>query len=109
MHAADKLFQTKNGDLYYLLIGKKDSYIELPAIDGKALKSVKFLTGAGASEKVIIDIAKADGTLLGINTENNKKGQEYTYTVNGEASAVYRIAITNANNAQFQNLELTYE
>lgn len=109
MHANDKFYQAKSGDLYYLLIGKKDSYIELPAIDGKALKSVKFLTGSAASENVIIDMAKADGTLLGINTEKNKKGTEYTYTVNGEAGAVYRIAVTNAYNAQFQNLVLTYE
>lgn len=109
MHANDKFYQAKTGDLYYLLIGKKDSYIELPTVDGKALVSVKFLTGSSASENVIIDIAKADGTLLGINTEKNKKGTEYTYTVNGEVNAVYRIAVTNAYNAQFQNLELTYE
>lgn len=111
MHANDKFYQAKvsGSDVYYLLIGKKDSYIELPAIDGKALKSVKFLTGSGASENVVIDIAKADGTLLGVNTEKNKKGTEYTYTVNGEAGAVYRIAVTNAYNAQFQNLVLTYE
>lgn len=109
MHANDKFYQAKTGDLYYLLIGKKDSYIELPTVDGKALVSVKFLTGSAASENVIIDIAKADGTLLGINTEKNKKGTEYTYTVNGEVNAVYRIAVTNAYNAQFQNLELTYE
>ena len=109
MHANDKFYQAKTGDLYYLLIGKKDSYIELPTVDGKALVSVKFLTGSAASENVIIDIAKADGTLLGINTEKNKKGTEYTYTVNGEVNAVYRIAVTNAYNAQFQNLVLTYE
>ena len=111
MHAQTKFYQAKvsGSDQYYLLIGKKDSYIELPTVDGKALKTVKFLTGSGASENVIIDMAKADGTLLQINTEKNKKGTEYTYTVNGEVNAVYRIAVTNAYNAQFQNLVLTYE
>ena len=49
------------------------------------------------------------GDVLQINTEKNKKGTEYTYTVNGEVNAVYRIAVTNAYNAQFQNLVLTYE
>ena len=109
MHAADKFYQAKSGDNYYLLIGKKDSYIELPAIDGKALVSVKFLTGAGASENVIIDLAKKDGTLLGVNKEKNKKGTEYEYQLTGEAGATYRIAVTNAYNAQFQTITLTYE
>ena len=109
MHAADGFYQAKSSDAFYLLIGKKDSYIQLPVIDGKALKKVKFLTGAGASENVIIDIAKNDGTLLNINTEKNKKGTEYEYTVAGEVGATYRIAVTNAYNAQFQNLVLSYE
>ena len=109
MHAADGFYQAKSNDAFYLLIGKKDSYIQLPVIDGKALKKVKFLTGAGASENVIIDIAKNDGTLLNINTEKNKKGTEYEYTVAGEVGATYRIAVTNAYNAQFQNLVLSYE
>ena len=109
MHAADGFYQAKSNDMFYLLIGKKDSYIELPVIEGKALMSVQFLTGAGASENVIIDIAKKDGTLLGINTAKNKKGTEYDYTVNGEVGAAYRIWVTNAYNAQFQTLTLIYE
>ena len=62
LHAADGFYQAKSNDLYYLLIGKKDSYVELPVIEGKALTSVKFLTGPNASENVIIDLAKQDGT-----------------------------------------------
>ena len=109
LHAADGFYQAKSNDLYYLLIGKKDSYVELPVIEGKALTSVKFLTGPNASENVIIDLAKQDGTLLGINTEKNKKGKEYDYTLTGEVGAAYRIWVTNAYNAQFQTLTLTYE
>ena len=109
MHAADKFYQAKSNDMFYLLIGKQNSYIILPAIEGKALVSVKFLTGAGASENVIIDLAKEDGTLMGINTAKNKKGTEYEYTLAGEPGVHYKIAVTNAYNAQFQTLVLTYE
>lgn len=109
LHATDGFYQAKSNDMFYLLIGKKDSYIELPVIAGKALVNVQFLTGAGASENVIIDIAKQDGTLLGINTQKNKKGTEYDYTVAGEVGATYRIAVTNGYNAQFQTLTLIYE
>ena len=110
MHAADKLYQAKSNDMFYLLIGKKDSYIELPAIEGKALTKVKFLTGASASENVVVDIAKKDGTLLGINSAKLKKGAEYEWEITGAvAGENYRIAVTNAYNAQFQNLVLVYE
>ena len=108
LHAADKFYQAKSGDAYYLLIGKKDSYIELPTIAGKALVKVEFLTGSGASENVIIDIYKGSEA-LGINTAKLKKGTEYSWDVNGEAGVAYRIHITNAYNAQFQNLKLQYE
>ena len=90
-----------------ILIGKADSYIELPAIDGMKLTEVEFLTGANASSKVIIDIYKGN-TALGINTAANNKGTKYTWAVEGEAGVSYRIYITNANNAQFQTLKLTY-
>ena len=110
MHAADKFYQAKSNDMFYLLIGKKDSYILLPAVEGKALTKVKFLTGASASENVVVDIAKKDGTLLGINSSKLKKGTEYEWEITGaEAGANYRIAVTNTYNAQFQNIILVYE
>ncbi|MBQ2229384.1 MAG: BACON domain-containing protein, partial [Bacteroidales bacterium] len=109
LHAADKYYQAKSNDSYYLLIGKKDSYIQFPAIEGKALTKVQFLTGAAASENVIGDIAKADGTRLNVNDEKLKKGTDYSWDVAGEPGAAYRFVVTNAYNAQFQKLTLIYE
>lgn len=109
LHAADKYYQAKSNDSYYLLIGKKDSYIQFPAIEGKALTKVQFLTGAAASENVIGDIAKADGTRLNVNDQKLKKGTDYSWDVAGEPGAAYRFVVTNAYNAQFQKLTLIYE
>ena len=105
-HAADRFYWNADG---YVLIGKKDSYIELPAIDGKALTKITFKTGKGASENVIIDVAKADGTLLEINADKLSKDTEYAWTVAGEAGAAYRLVVTNSYNAQYQYINLIYE
>lgn len=109
IHATTNAYQAKSGENYYLLIGKANSYLQLPVIEGKALVNVQFLTGSNASENVIVDVAKADGTQLNINADKLKKGTTYSWDVTGEAGAAYRLLITNAYNAQFQNLTLTYE
>ena len=109
LHAADKFYQAKSNDNFYLLIGKTNSYIQFPAIAGKALTKVSFKTGANASTAVIEDIAKADGTRLNINTKALDKGKEYEWEVPGEPGAAYRIMVCNDKNAQFQNLTLVYE
>ena len=109
LHAADKFYQAKSNDQYYLLIGKANSYIQFPAISGKKLVAVKFLTGAAASENVIGDIAKPDGTRLNVNDAKMKKGTEYAWTISGEVGVAYRFVVTNAYNAQFQYLSLYYE
>ena len=110
-HASEKFYQGKNNatNSLYILIGKANSYIQLPAIAGKSLVKVKFLTGAGASENVVVDVAKADGTRLNINNDKLLKGKEYDWDIPGEAGAAYRLLVTTAYNAQFQNLTLTYE
>lgn len=110
-HASEKFYQGKNSatNSLYILIGKANSYIQLPAIAGKSLVKVKFLTGAGASENVVVDVAKADGTRLNINNDKLFKGKEYDWDVPGEAGAAYMLLVTNAYNAQFQNLTLIYE
>ena len=105
-HAADKFYWNSDG---YILIGKKDSWILLPAIEGKALKTVAFKTGAKASENVIVDIADVNGNCKGINTSKLPKGTEFEWTVNGEVGAAYSLYVTNAYNAQYQNLTLYYE
>ena len=110
-HAADKYYQAKvsNSENYYLLIGKQDSYVQFPALEGKSLVKVEFLTGSGASENIIGDLAKADGTRLNVNADKLKKGTSYTWELNGEPGAAYRFVVTNNYNAQFQTLTLTYE
>ena len=108
-HAADKYYQAKSNDKFYLLIGKTDSYVQFPAVEGKSLVKVEFLTGAAASENVIGDIAKADGTRLNVNNDKLLKGTKYEWSVAGEPGAAYRFVVTNKYNAQFQTLTLTYE
>ncbi len=72
--------------------------------------NVTFTTGSSASENVILDIADKDGKLYGINAEKLKKGTEYSWDVNNSAAGEKcRIVVTNAYNAQFQNLTLIYE
>ncbi|MBO4567033.1 MAG: hypothetical protein J5695_07390 [Bacteroidales bacterium] len=109
LHAADAYYQAESSGSFYLLIGKTNSYIQFPAIDGKSLVKVKFLTGANASTAVIEDIAKADGTRLNINNSSLNKATEYEWEVPGEPGAAYRIVVCNDKNAQFQNLILVYE
>ena len=92
-----------------LLIGKANSYIELPAIEGKKLTLIEFLTGKNASEKVTVDMYTTAGSALSVNTGTLKKGTSYTWTMEGEVGAAYRIQVTNANNAQFQTIKLVYE
>lgn len=92
----------------YLLIGKQGAYITLPVVDGKKLIGVAFKTGSNASENVIIDIHKADGTDLNINTEKCKKATDYDWVIDGAADTQYMIYVENAYNAQFVNLTLTY-
>ena len=108
-HAADKYYQAVNSGKYFLLIGKKESYIEFPAVEGKSLVKVEFLTGAKASENIIGDIATASGSRLNINNDKLKQGTNYTWELTGEVGAAYRFVVTNAYNAQFQTLTLTYE
>lgn len=105
-HAASSFYW--NSKDKYILIGKANSYIELPAIDEMKLTKVEFLTGANASENVIIDIYKGS-TALKINTEKIKKGTTYNWDIAaGEVGVSYRIYVTNAYNAQFQKIKLTY-
>ena len=105
--ATTKFYWNTDG---YLLIGKANSYILLPAIAGKKLTQVKFKTGDNASTSVVVDIYKGDGSAsMGVNSTALNKGTEYTWTVNGEVGAQYQIRVCSAHNAQFKYLELSYE
>lgn len=105
--AADKFYWNKDG---YVLIGKKDSYILLPAISGKSLVKIEFETGSGASTSVVVDVYKGDGSAsMGINSGALNKGTKYEWEIAGEIGAQYQIRVCSAHNAQFKYLTLTYE
>jgi len=109
IHATSNFYQGRTGNIYYLLIGKQYSNIQLPVVSGKALTQVKFLTAPQASENVIIDIAKTGGTRLMVNDTKLKKDTQYHWTFSGEKDVAYEILITNTYNAQFQYISLYYE
>ena len=99
-----------------LLIGKKDSFILFPKFEGIALKKVSFKTGNNASENVIVDVCEYIGgdnptvTQLHVNSSKLAKGTEYSWEIsNSKKDTYYMLAITNAYNAQFQNITLYYE
>lgn len=101
--------ETKPETVYdAFFIGKAGAYIELPAIEGKALTKVVLTGASGASstcEAAVTDAAGADvagglSQLVGQGTA--------TYELSGtSANTSYRIAITK-NNCQFAKIELFY-
>ena len=105
----NKCYQAKSGNKLCLLIGKQNAYLQLPAIPGKALAKISFLTGAGASNNVVVDVAKADGTRLNVNNSALPQGSNFDWDVAGEEGAAYRLQVVSNHNAQFQTLTLTYE
>lgn len=109
LHATNKFYQGRNGNVYYLLIGKQGSYIQLPVIAGKALYGVRFQTAPQASENVIIDIARTDGTRMMINDSKLKKNTEYAWEIPGDEGVAYEILIATDYNAQFEYISLYYK
>ena len=109
IHATNKFYQGQTSNVHHLLLGKEGSFIQFPVLAGKALKGVKFKTASQASENVIVDVAKADGTRLMLNDIKLKKNTEYSWYVPGEAGSAYELLITNSYNAQFQYIFLYYE
>ncbi|MBP5690076.1 MAG: hypothetical protein J6W74_04090, partial [Bacteroidales bacterium] len=95
----------------YVLIGKQNAYILLPAIDGKKLTSIAFETGKNASTAVIVDVHSADGNGdLNVNTTALNKDTAYTWELTEtEAGVQYRIQVETKHNAQFKYLNLKYE
>ena len=110
-YAATGYYWINSSNGKYLLIGKANSYILLPAIEGKKLTKVEFHTGSGASTSVIPNIYSADGeTAIYNNTTATGQDKDYTWNLSNTANnTAYQIRITNKYNAQFTKLELTYE
>lgn len=96
----------------YLLIGKQGAYIEMPAIAGKALSSVKITLTTTASKKVTVGVADDKGNFVSGGESillDQKDGQVYTYDLTGTAADTkYRLLVANSNNVQFYKLELSY-
>lgn len=109
--SAGGYYQAKSGTTYYLMNGKQGAYIELPALPNKKLMKVVLTTRSGASTNVTIGIVKEDNTeVTGGAAIQWNQGLEYTYNLSGTANNTkYRISITNAYNAQFEQWVLTYE
>lgn len=102
-------YQAKSGGKLCLLIGRQYAYLQLPAIEGKALAKIEFLTGAGASNSVVVDVAKADGSRLNVNNTAMPQGTTFAWEITGEEGMAYKLLVVSNHNAQFQNLTLTYE
>ncbi len=112
------------GTRYYLMIGKKGAYIDLPANATKALTKVTCTVPGAASANVMVGISTLDGTDVAggaaIKWEYQDGGSStvikdrtYTYNLTGtQANTKYRLYITaeNANgyNAQIYKLQLNY-
>ena len=94
-----------------IIFGKTGAYIQMPAIEGKSLTKVSVLTGKNASAKVTIGIYDADDKLVdGGAAINTGKGTTHEWILSGTAAnTIYRIKVTNDNNAQFQTITLVYE
>lgn len=94
-----------------IIFGQTGAYIQMPAIEGKSLTKVSVLTGNNASSKVTIGIYDVDDKLVDGGADiNTGKGTTHEWTLSGTAAnTIYRIKVTNKNNAQFQTITLVYE
>lgn len=106
-------YRAASGDLFYLLIGKTNAYIELPAVSGKKLVKVVAVSRDGASTNVVVGIADTDNNAVAGGEAvkwDNKTDFTYTYSLTGTSvNTAYRVLVTNKYNAQFTKLELVYE
>jgi hypothetical protein len=97
----------------YLMIGKKDSYILLPAIEGKKLISINVKTTSGISASVIADVRSADGSVdLNLQTTALGTSADITWNIPDAKQAEntsFRIQVETAHNAQFSEIHLVYE
>jgi len=99
-------------DSHVVLLGKKGAYITLPAVEGKALKSIDYLASEGASASVELGVFEGDSTtaVAGGESKVATKGETTTWTLSGTKAGVrYNLRVTNDKNTQFQKITLIYE
>ena len=109
-------FKATDSFYYYgskaTLIGKADSYITFPAIEGYKLTSVEAHNCVGASAKGSIVICSTSNTtaVSGGTASTIAAGGSKTWTLSGTAvNTAYRFYITNANAVQLTKMVLTYK
>lgn len=99
-------------DSHVVLLGKKGAYITLPAVEGKALKSIDYLASEGASASVELGVFEGESTtaVSGGESKVAAKGETTTWTLSGTKEGVgYNLRVTNDKNTQFQKITLIYE
>lgn len=99
-------------DTHVVLLGKAGAYITLPAVEGKALKSIAYLASEGASSSVELGVFEGDSTtsVAGGESKVATKGETTTWTLSNTKEGVrYNLRVTNDKNTQFQKITLIYE
>lgn len=97
----------------YILWGQAGGYILMPSVEGKSLKTVKILTGTGASTSVMVGVYEEDGSVAvsgGDAIKLNAKNAEFSWNLSGtQPGGRYQLRVTSKHNAQLQTLTCVYE
>ena len=94
-----------------LLFGKKDAYIELPAVEGKKLAKVVITSNKQAADGQTVGIFTTDDQQVeGGDPQNwDKTDTPQIYTLSGtEVNTKYRLKSTANSNCQINTMELIY-
>lgn len=94
-----------------LFLGKKNSYIEFPAVEGHKLVSVEILCGEAMATANVLNIADAAGVKYSTDftTTTNDKGQLHEFTCTGTAvNTPYRLVLFADKNLQVNGWKLIY-
>lgn len=97
----------------YLMLGKQNAYVELPAIEGRALSMVVLTTRKDASKSVQVAIKDAEGNVVeggkAITLAQLNDKLTYAYALTGtEENTSYRLTVVSAHNTQLVHLDLYY-
>jgi len=95
---------------YYIIMGKTGAWLQMPIIEGKALSTVKILTGASASTVVEVAIQDKNGKVVSPKQTLSAQSETFTFSCTGADPATsYRIVVQNNKNCQISKLTLLYE
>lgn len=94
-----------------LFLGKKDSYIEFPAVEGHKLVSVEILCGEAMATANVLNIVDAAGVKYSTDftSTTNDKGQLHEFACTGTAvNTPYRLVLFADKNLQVNSWKLVY-